>query len=706
MCAAALVAAALIAGTLGAAAQTRDEQDGGAQGGGTQAGRLLLGPAAAYGFGVPLWMVRGAGTVNGLPAGGTGTSTANAAALEGLMLWDGPFGPDLSLQAGLGLRYTTENFRSGAYAGDLTIDPASGAVVPALSETRALLRVASLSAELRAELPLTEGVSLSAGLWGEFRLASSAEYTIRRLSPLPVGFAPFDSAVVPPAGAQEAHAARLGPAISLARAFPLSRGLLLRPEMDLRVDAGALFDGLGPRSASIGLRAALLFDLSAAPDTARPDTARPPTAPPDTVRRDTVRGDTAQRIARDTIPAAPVVPALSAAIDLCALGPDGTVYQTATVHADLVRNIVRIPFPTSIYIDRGAGLDACDSAIGVGRADSFSLEGTAGVDPRTVAAHAIDLIGGRLRAAVRDTLLLRVPEGEDAPFATERAGWIRGYLSEAWGVDSARVRIVTVGGGDGSGAEGSNTDRSGNDRSGSDRSDDPRAGERPRRLGVAFAGARASAPLVLEWRSLAYTLPKLDIRPEIHAAAGVLNWAIAVRQGTQVVTEYSSGHGPEESSGTLYIPEARTGRPLEPLVAELAARDSAGATVLVYDTLRLAFDSPRPTEWGDSAVPERERRIYHLRITGRGNGAVAEAVRDLTATLRPGDRVTTRGPRADRICDAIRMAAPAKARTVTFRTDDAYDRTPIHSAAERAFAGWDAVVIERAAARTASNDKR
>ncbi len=699
MCAVALTLAALIAGTRGAAAQTRD---GGEQGGQTiQAGRVLLGPAVGYGFGVPLWMVRGAGTVNGLPAGGTGTSAANAAALEGVLLWDGPFGPDLPLQAGLGLRYTTENFRSGAYAGDRAIDPASGAVAPTLSETRALLRATSLAAELRAELPLTEGLSLSAGLWGEFRLASSAEYTIRRLSPLPVGFAPFDSAVVPPAGTEEAHAARLGPAVSLSRAFPLSRGLLLRPELDLRVDAGALLDGLGPRSASIGLRAALLFDLSAAPDTARPDTARPPTAPRDTVRRDTVRGDTTQPIARDTIPAAPVVPALSAAIDLCALGPDGTVYQTATVHADLVRNIVRIPFPTSIYIDRGAGLDACDSAVGVGRADSFSLEGTAGADPRTVAAHAIDLIGGRLRTSPRDTLLLRVPEGDDAPFATERAGWIRGYLSEAWGVDSARVRIVTVGGGDGSG-----TDRSGTDRSGTDRSDDPRAGERPRRLGVAFAGMKTPAPLALEWRSLAYTLPRLDIRPEIHATAGVLNWAIAVRQGTQIVTEYSSSHGPEESSGTLYIPEARTGRPLEPLVAELAARDSAGATVLVYDTLRLAFDSPRPTERGDSAVPDRERRIYHLRITGRGNGAVAEAVRDLTAALRPGDRVTTRGPRADRICDAIRTSAPAKARTVTFRTDDSYDRAPIHSAAERALAGWDAVVIERAAARTASNDKR
>lgn len=688
MCAVALVAAALIAGTLGAAAQTQGER-----------GRLLLGPAVAYGFGVPLWMVRGAGTVNGLPAGGTGTSAANAAALEGLMLWDGPFGPNLPLQAGLGLRYTTENFRSGAYAGDRAIDPASGAVVPRLSETRALLRATSLAAELRAVLPLSEGLDLSVGLWGEFRLASSAEYTIRRLSPLPVGFAPFDSVVVPPAGTQEAHAARLGPAASLSRAFPLSRGLLLRPEVDLRIDLGALADGLGLRSASIGLRAALLFDLSAGPDTARPTTAPPDTTPRDTARppiaRDTSTTRTDTLAARDTVPA-PVQPALSAAIDLCALGPDGAVFQTATVHADLVRNIVRIPFPTSIYIDRGAGLDACDSVIGVGRADSFSLEGTAGVDPRTVAAHAIDLIGGRLRAASRDTLLLRVPEGDDAPFATERARWIREYLAEAWGVDSARVRIATAGRGDGSGT----------DRSGTDRSDDPRAGERPRRLGVAFAGMKAPAPLALEWRSLAYTLPKLDIRPEIHATAGVLNWAIAVRQGTQIVTEYSSSHGPEESSGTLYIPEARTGRPLAPLIAELAARDSAGATVVVYDTLRLAFDSPRPAQGGDSAVPDRERRIHHLRITGRGNGAMAEATRDLTAALRLGDRVTTRGPRADRICDAIRTGAPAKARTVTFRTDDSYARAPIHSAVERAFSGWDMVVIERVASRTASNDKR
>jgi hypothetical protein len=600
---------------------------------------VLLG----YEFGVPLALSRGAGTINDQPVRGDGISYDNTLRLSGSLQFPALFDDGVGLSAYLSLIQGEGLYRSD-FESDREFDPITGTIVPSRYQFRLASVVKGLDLDLRLRWALSEHLAFEPGLWLAAPGSASFTTTMRKLGPLPAGSGVRDTLVSETTGTGPLRA---GLALGGSLRIPFNDFIQLQTGLHARVDVGAL--DLGARALSVGGGLGVIFgDFSFPADT--PIAALPPVPLPDTPQVDTPRVDPP----RDTVP--PTPPALAASIDIFSLGPGGQPVQGATIASHLIRQRRQTPFPAAIFFES-------DSAISPSRylrstreeAKRFSLAALARLSHYQVYCRALDILGLRLSEHPEASLTLTGTASSDEPavLARERAVSVRDYLRDVWGIDASRIVVK-------SDPRARREDRTGLDRS----------------VRLESSLPAVTAPVTVEWRARTFQLPPLDIQPAIRAQAGVRVWEVTVRQGGQVVTQYSNRPGDRGSTDlALHIPDDLADPSLPPLVAELAVTDSAGASTSVRDTLALVIaldpSNPDSRELG-------ERSAYLLPAPGggvpefqRGGSAV---LREIAATVRAGDRVTVSdrsGRYGAEVADGLRRLLRATGARVDLRRDDA-----------------------------------
>ncbi|MBS1913707.1 MAG: hypothetical protein JST22_17095 [Bacteroidetes bacterium] len=601
------------------------------------------GIVVSYRFGVPLELLRSVGHVNGLAAGGIGSSYTNIVG-GGL---HAAFGSLLSERFGLDMSgevlVAAGRFRSAVYAGDRELDPLTGQIVPAQYQSLISSTRTALDAQLRICYSLATNSRLSAGIWGTPQLSATYNYAIRKLAPLVPNSTVPDS--VPPAfvTTEPSAALRYGLGAAGSMELPVGTGLL-RPELGARLDLPALADGLGIRSLSVRASLAWVFLRRQSVDSVSPP-PQPPViargADDISVRRSAVPFNATDPAVGPESRDLTAKPRLVASIDLFSPGEGGIRLQTAQVHPEIIQHQIWMAFPTLLYCDAGiTGIPERYRQFTPEHAASFAPAELVHRSPADIYCHALDLLGYRMRLDQSTTVTLVGNRSVDERpgIAQARADAARAYLHDVWGIASERIATKR---GLGYGMGDDHVERC-----------------------VVIEGPVESllAPVVVEWRSRAYRLPPLDIDPEIEAQAGVRNWTITVRQDGHVVTSYSSSDNEDGNTDIhLAIPEDYAGGVLPPLVAEMAVEDSSGQKCAVHDTLPLVIGAGN-----DSAVStDRANRLY---VVPDGSERRAK-LREIAAGVHDGESITVRGIEAAEIASTLRTIVDARRRNVVWTVD-------------------------------------
>lgn len=633
-------------------------------------GQVGFGPGVGFEFGVPLDLERGQGSVNGVPALGQGTSFFNALDLAfAVRVGDWP-ARSWNLSARAFARYGGGEFRSALQQGDREFDPLSQTIVPVLQRYTIATTAAHAGLEGRIGLEIAPGWAFELGPWASYRFASTIDAVRRRVSPLALGAGTADTVVyVEPI---ETSPWSFGAMPGLTATFDAGLGSPLVAELAARVDARALSEGLGIRSAALVGRITWLLGASSA----NLDTAPPPLARVDTA---TAPADTA---VREPVPVRSVdtTSVLAASVDLVGIDNGGAVMQAATVTADVIRHEQHYPFLPAAHFDSGsAELPRRYQQLTAGAAAQFSPSDLARSEPAAVYNHTLDILGLRLRQSGEGRLNVAgdVSAGEPAALARARAEAVGTYLQRVWGIDPERLNIEQA------------------PSAGSSDSANGRA------VRLTAEPSDLMGPIVIEWLARSYRLPRLDIRPAIRSTAGILRWRIVVRQSDRVVTQYSSDEASGAADVALYVPDDISGA-LPPLVAELSVLDSLGRSATAIDTLPLTLSHSGDVRSPGADAFDREQFDYLIlpETDGilRGLGAIPRRdwLRRIAASLRTGDRVTVRGSDAGSVTATLRSLVGSKGRSIEWSRQllaPFADSAPTHEARIVSNAGL--VVIER-----------
>lgn len=591
---------------------------------------LRIGPMIGYEFGVPLAIDRGEGTINGHGVIGEGRSYNNSIRFGGNVVWTDLLGEDLGLSFRGGFLLGGGLFRS-TYTSDREYDPITASIVPARYQYRVTSQTSAWEIDARVRFGI-DAMAVEVGPWISLRSSQLFTTTFRKLGPLPAGEGALDVRLDELPGENGSAPFRFGAVVGGSYMIPYGDDLWLQPELAARLDLGALFSGLDVRSVSLGAGLSLHFDATDTPpssDTTRLADLVPPADPP----ADTASGG-ANRPADPRDTTAPSSRALQAAIDIYSLDPSGSPRQSAAIKARLVRQRREAPFPGAIFFDNGSAVPPSRyRRTSTAEADRFTMGALAQMEIDEIYYQALSLLGLRMREQGESTVTLigSASTNESETVALRRAEWIRDYLREIWGIDESRIAVRSGPVSQGSGV--------------------PLESDRCVRIEGSIAAL--TAPLMIEWNVRTFQLPPLDIQPAMKATAGVRDWEVTVRQGSDVITRYSNrsdDHGSSDLS--LQIPD---GSPLAPLIAELAVTDSAGGATVARDSLPLTIIE----ESEGSAKDLRERHDYFVSASAvpEFGGAGGRTLRDIAATVRSGDRVTVSAPAGGdggAIADALR----------------------------------------------------
>lgn len=522
-----------------------------------QEGPALI-PFMAYEIGVPYSIEREPGVINrgDFETDGFGVSINHTAAL-GVMLNV----PHL-LQSNFGIIFRANVIQSD---GRFTSDPYTG-TKPAVSSITGLRlttqnRFVVRGTESQGQMglmgtwkPWRSGL-LGIGTWIGYRFSSNITQTEEILSPDDAIFLEEENRKRTVAAGDEITSFnwRFGGAVELMQTISLSSMFRLAPFIGTRFDAEALFNkkmGLRAFSVEGGLGFAVdLFSKESASIAEMTDSLPAPSLP---------------------------TFALSAQIDLYDAGARG---QADTLRIGTEQIVYTDYLPLFPMFDFPAGdttLAANYRLITREEIEGFTpyslFEQTSGEIER----EGPNIIGERMRNRAPGELHLtglhRPEEGID--LAVKRCEGVQRYLTEIWGIDSARIRIA--------GTEANAT----------------QGGVR-----LSSTAPALLAPLVLQWEREEFISPNLTLKKQITAQAGVQRWEVVLQQGEQVVGRLNSDMGreaEEEAFAALPFNDSTAHVPIE---ATLRVVDYTGAQTTAHDQLIVApADSPQ----------RREVRTWHF----------------------------------------------------------------------------------------------
>jgi hypothetical protein len=521
-------------------------------------------------------------------------------------------GIPLSLGARVGLASGSETYHSDAVPGP----PVAGLPSVLTDSFSFSVESSSLSGELdlRARYALGRSVGIGLGPWIGYQFFSRFTYRDTVVDTLT---GRFGAAVVRDGSDFGVDPLHYGVVFSVPVTLPLGEhGSSLVVEPYLRADLAMLPNRPTVAPISLGADLSYLFDMNPAPlPVSRPDP--PPVVPPP------------QPLAAVPEPEPP----LAAKIDIYSVNAKGERMQVSELYPDTIMQRRQMPFPGAIFFDR-------DSSAPPARyvrydrdaSESFSFGTLAGLSPRDIYYHALNILGYRMRRypASRARLIGSRSKDEPGALARSRAEAVRDYLLATWGIDSARLSVAT--------------------ESMVPSNALPADAERCVRIETARP---VGAPLTVEWKTRRFRQPTFDLQPEIRAKEGVKRWEIVVRQGGREIGRTSGSAGLDLA---LHTPEDLADTVLPPLEAELMVEDSAGATVFARDTLPLRIMNASPPEGSSKTIWETSSYLLLGAAYGHQgeSPAIGASLRQIADSIGNGARVTVVGPGRD-----ARQARPA-----------------------------------------------
>jgi hypothetical protein len=556
--------------------------------------QVKIGPSVGYSFGVPLTVDREPGIVNRYGAIRHGQSYDHAGWF-GVSLLAPRFSDPFDLSAELGLALSAGRFTSDPFPFGNIFDPAIQAIVIPTRQFEVSTALSALQLDGQLHFRLTDDWSFGFGPWMQYRITSNILQN-ENLVDHPEARYDDSSRSHVIAGGEAIGAARLryGPLLSAALRLPLSDGIELWPRIDLRLDAGAMAEGIELRRAlRAGGGIALLLD--AGRHTPRADTP-PPVA-------------TVQQPKRER---------LEASVRLFSGGEGNDSSATIRLTSTLYRQSVLL-LPALFFEANSSGIPERYVRLGNREARSFSERSLVRLDPVASYRQILNLLGTRMLAEPSARLQLEGSASSDEPatLARERAESVRRYLHEVWKIDESRIETGTA--------------RSTRQAMNSGRC-------------VIFRSTsqRVMEPVMSEWRVKGSQAPPFGVTRQIIADAGLRRWSLALYHEGKELARYDSRGEGDLSRIPLSLPigSGSSGTTLEPLVAELEVEDSLGGKVVARDELPLRREGSSEKEGtGD------EKEVMTLLLTDGDlrhsiSGDAIESMEQLAASIRDGAEIT------------------------------------------------------------------
>ena len=372
--------------------------------------------SVGYRIGTPHAIERAPGVINLRRFGfdGSGSSANHTFTFGTGLLFPVHLIPRFSLGGTLHIAHSYGSFLSNPY------NEYSSAITEETSEpvpTRNIFRIDAIESQLQLELVgewrLPTGVSLSAGPWVGYRLASDITQTEEITEPSGAIFtdARNRERVIAAGRPINSFGWRFGGMGKVGYDFSFNFGIVLRPELTARFDMEALADkGLGRRAFDAGLSLALLLPLSPGRSSPRDSSLF---NPPEYALRTSVdlySGDERSADRKDT----PLITTKR------------TVYHT---YIPLV--------PTLRFSGDASSLPSGCAVLTRSQTAHFSIDTIRSDLPASLNANLPNIIGKRMQASPGDTLRLQ----------GKPASAVREYLTDVWSIDPERI-IVGTGEGD------------------------------------------------------------------------------------------------------------------------------------------------------------------------------------------------------------------------------------------------------------------
>jgi outer membrane protein OmpA-like peptidoglycan-associated protein len=329
-------------------------------------------------------------------------------------------------------------------------------------------------------------------------------------------------------------------------AFPAGRRVMLVPEIAVRAELLSPLKDAYIHRFNLDAGLAVLFDLA-------------PAAPPPP----------------QVVPPPPV-PRLFASIQLTS-GAEGKKSEHVTVvrASDVLYRKYTPLLPAIFFSHDNATLPERYIHAPVPDADSL-LRSLRDMGILSLHHHNPDIIGMRMRthADARLTLYGSTSQQELPALASTRAEAVRDYLVRRWNIAPARIAIASTGG---------PMRRSG------EATEDGR--EENQRVEFASDDPEILAPIPSESIVREFTPPSIAMDPVMEAEAGVLRWAITIRQGGELVAHYAIDDTvTEDMDLTWHVDNSRIDSIPSPISVELTVEDSTGAIFTARDELPIVME--------------------------------------------------------------------------------------------------------------------
>jgi outer membrane protein OmpA-like peptidoglycan-associated protein len=619
-------AAAIIAGTLlWVALQARGQE--------RPAPSIYLGPIAGLGLGLETSDVPVYAGSRDCGVFATGRSLVPSLGAE--LLLPGLFGEGIgiSLRGGVSL--------SSGHLTALPVDPVrvtdhgtltetgSPTVIELDREFRLFSTIWSTRADLLVRYALGPHFSVAGGPTIGYRFAATFRETDNVLGPGDYRFPDGQSEHPMPFGPTLVRSPlSFGPMIALGYGSPIRSTKLFAPEIFARYDLLSPVHDAIWRRFEAGASAALLFDITPAPEPV-PPAIPPPVEPP--------------------VAVAPAPPRLSASIEIYGVDESGSRAIVPHVQVQEVLYRQHAPLLRAIFFDRDSGeLAGRYARLRTADADSFRIDDLTGSTVLQVQHQTLNIIGSRLREnpSLRISLVGSVSSDETPSLAAERARSVREYLRGVWGIDPARVKI----------AAGPGTIQRSHEATEDGRADN-------RRVEFSGSGPQLTMPVVTEEVVRDFNPPIIQMDPHFVAEAGVKEWTISISQDGKELAHYTN-HDREsgrEPDLTWNLVHNRIDSALAPLDAVLTVVDSTGASVVARTQVPLLLEmQKRIIDKRIELHGDRERIAYSLVAfdynSAELNDANGSEIRSIAAAVKSGATLTVTGY-TDRIGDERRNAS-------------------------------------------------
>jgi hypothetical protein len=507
---------------------------------------VTVAPNVGYDYGVPLALQRSPGIINRFDFAGTGRSYNHTVWFGAEVAFPGLPGGGTSLVSRLTLalsngRFTSDPFDTFDGINGISHEQAFGSARFAVNATES-----SFLADLRALQSLGGIWRIGGGVWGSYRIASAFFQTEELLEPSFVIFPDGSRLRTIASGSQLASRPfRAGPIVTFGAELSIGSWLTLRPELQTRLDAGALFDGIGIRSVSGGA------SMTIAIGTRRPSDSIAPPLPLLLTADEALR----RRIAE--------LPPPSATVDLYC-SANGERLDLCTIRSRRIRHRQFMQLPGALRFDHDpSGIPALQVKLSPEQANTFSIRSLAGLPTDSLRMHTLNILGLRLRQAPHSQITIRAMRRGDEPLAIARlrAEAVRSYLEEVWGIEPRRLTITIA-----------------------------NATSDEEEIEIRSENEEITGPVVTSWIEVDYTMPSIGISRSVNAPGGVRSSELTISQGDHLLLQTVG----EEELGRdldLSLPGPTPGRDPEPLVAVVSVEDYAGRTISARDELHVTVDT-------------------------------------------------------------------------------------------------------------------